>query len=107
MGYVYLICDPKDEYYKIGVTTGSIENRIKKLQTGNGTELHISSWFECPYPFKLEKLLHARFNMKREHGEWFSISPSEVINFHSICEEMQKTVDLLMENPYFNHSLPR
>ena len=107
MGYVYLICDPKNDYFKIGVTTGSIEKRIKKLQTGNGTELHIVSWFECPYPFKLEKLLHLKFCTEREHGEWFSLSVSEVVNFRSICEEVQKTVDVLMENPFFNKSLPR
>lgn len=107
MGYVYLICDPKNDYYKIGVTTGSIEKRIKKLQTGNGTELHVVSWFECAYPFKLEKLLHAKFCSEREDGEWFSLSTNEILNFKKICEETQRTVDILMENPYFNRSLPR
>ena len=107
MGYVYLICDSKNEYYKIGVTTGSIEKRIKKLQTGNGTELHIVSWFKSQYPFKLEKLLHAKFCSEREHGEWFSLSTDEVLNFKKICEETQRTVDILMENPYFNRSLAR
>ena len=105
MGYVYLICDSKNEYYKIGVTTGSIENRIKKLQTGNGTELHIVSWYEAPYPFKLEKLLHSKFALKRESGEWFSLDTADVLNFKSICEETQKTVDILMENPFFNKAL--
>ena len=39
-GYVYLLCENGDnELYKIGVTSGSIENRIKKLQTGNGNKL--------------------------------------------------------------------
>ena len=107
MGFVYLICDPANDYYKIGVTTGSIENRIKKLQTGNGTELHITSWYECEYPFKLEKLLHAKFCTKRETGEWFKLDAYEVIHFKEVCEDTQKTLDLLMENPYFNKSLPR
>lgn len=105
-GFVYLICDPKNDYYKIGVTTGSIENRIKKLQTGNGSELHIVSWFKSSYPFKLEKLLHAKFMTKRESGEWFNLDASEVLNFTKTCEETQKTVDLLMENPFFNKNIP-
>ena len=41
-GYVYLLADGlNDGIYKIGVTTGSIENRIKKLQTGNAGEIYI------------------------------------------------------------------
>lgn len=107
MGYVYLICDPKNDFFKIGVTSGSIENRVKKLQTGNGSELHITSWYECQYPFKLEKLLHAKFNPKRESGEWFSLDTSDVLNFKNICEETEKTLIALMENPFFNKSLPR
>ena len=101
-GYVYLICDPLTDYYKIGVTRGKIENRIKKLQTGNGTELHVVSYYFCEHPFKLEKLLHARFNPKRVLNEWFSLSPSEVIHFQDICHETEETLNVLMENPFFN-----
>ena len=36
-GYVYLICDPDKDAYKIGVTRNLNQNRIKKLQTGNAT----------------------------------------------------------------------
>jgi len=107
MGYVYLICDPQNDYYKIGVTTGSIENRMKKLQTGNGTELHVVSYYQCQYPFKLEKLLHVKFCAKRVHGEWFQLDDCDVIGFKGICEETEKTVFALMENPFFNKSLPK
>ena len=31
MGIVYLICDPASDLFKIGVTHGSIEKRIKQL----------------------------------------------------------------------------
>jgi hypothetical protein len=107
VGSVYLICDSKNDYFKIGVTTGSVENRMKKLQTGNGTELHIVSWYECDYPFKLEKLLHTKYTTKREEGEWFRLDAHDVVHFKETCAELQKTVDALMENPYFNKSLPR
>ena len=42
-GYVYLLGDfEKEGAYKIGVTRGTIERRIKKLQTGNN-ELQLFS----------------------------------------------------------------
>lgn len=105
MSFVYLICDPKNEYYKIGVTTGTIENRIKKLQTGNGTELHVTSWFKTSQPFKLEKLLHSKFGSKRQSGEWFALDTPDIINFKDICQKLQETLDCLMENPFYNKEL--
>ena len=100
-GYVYLICDPKNDYYKIGVTTGSIEKRLKSLQTGNGTELHIVSHVRTNTPFKLEKFLHFKFGLEREVGEWFTLSSDEISNFKKICEEAQKTIDSIMDNPFY------
>lgn len=102
-----MLCDAAKDFYKIGVTTGSIENRIKKLQTGNGGEIHVVSWFKTAYPFKVEKLLHSKFGSKREVGEWFSLSDEDVFNFQETCGEIQATVETLMKNPYFNKSLPR
>lgn len=40
-GYVYLICDPVKEHYKIGVTRNPNCYRIKQLQTANSSKLHI------------------------------------------------------------------
>ena len=50
-GYVYLICDPANTTFKIGVTRDLKSQRIKKLQTGNSTELFISSIYKTKYPF--------------------------------------------------------
>ena len=42
MGIVYLIGDySKNHCYKIGVTRGKLENRLKKLQTGNSGQLFV------------------------------------------------------------------
>lgn len=46
MGYVYLICDPATDRFKIGVTRDLKSNRLKKLQTGNSTELFIRDIYE-------------------------------------------------------------
>ena len=51
-GYVYLLGDfEKEGSYKIGVTRGTIEHRIKKLQTGNSGEIYIVDYFQTEHPF--------------------------------------------------------
>ena len=50
--YIYLICDPSIDAFKIGVTRDINSKRIKKLQTGNPTELHIVKTYKCDYPFR-------------------------------------------------------
>ena len=56
--YVYLICDSAQDLFKIGVTKNLYSKRMKQLQTGNGTELHIVNYHETYYPYRIEQLLH-------------------------------------------------
>lgn len=100
-GFVYLICDPLNNRFKIGVTKGSIEKRILELQTGNSTELHITNWHKTCYPFRVEKMLHSKYGQYREHGEWFSLPDEEVSKFNDACEKIESIIDSLKENPYF------
>ena len=44
--------------YKIGMTRGKIEKRIKQLQTGNSEEITLLKYHETEYPFFLENGLH-------------------------------------------------
>lgn len=104
-GYVYLICDPDKDVYKIGVTRNLNQNRIKKLQTGNATELHMVSYVYCDYPFRLETILHNHFKCKQATGEWFYLNADEVINFKSIAEDKIKVINLLKDNIFFNKNL--
>lgn len=101
-GYVYLLCENGDnELYKIGVTGGSIENRIKKLQTGNGNKLLCVNSFLSSRPYKLEKMLHAHFFSDREEGEWFLLSKEQVESFIPLCEQYEGIIEALKENPFF------
>ena len=72
-GYVYLLKEDGDNVmYKIGVTKSpKIEDRIKKLQTGNGNRIVLIDCFLTNKPFKLEKMLHTKYSTSREEGEWF------------------------------------
>ena len=62
-GYVYLIADTNAETYKIGVTKGSPEKRLKALQTGNSTKLMLKEAYECEFPYRLESMLHNHYKL--------------------------------------------
>lgn len=104
-GCVYLICDVEKNLYKIGVTTGSIENRMKKLQTGNGTELFLVNHYVCDYPFKIEKMLHNHFFKQKVLNEWFDLSDEQVFSFIDVCKQKDKIIQSLAENPFFVKTL--
>jgi hypothetical protein len=102
-GYVYLIIEwdkieNGNNPVKIGVTKGSIENRLKKLQTGNSSELCILKHFKSIKPFTLEKMLHLHYFKNRGTGEWFNLTDEEIIKFESVCNEKEEIIKLLTEN---------
>ena len=105
MGYVYLIgeIDNKGKY-KIGSTKAKdVNKRLKQLQTGNSSELFIKEYYETEHPFKLEKMLHNHFKSSNLIGEWFELSESDTEAFRGVCEEKEKIISSLKDNPfYFN-----
>lgn len=103
MGYVYLIEDVNNNTYKIGVTKGDVGRRLKKLQTGNSTELRIKYQFQYDYPYRLESMLHTHYKEYCELNEWFGLAnPKE---FLDKCVEFADIIDSLKDNPYFNKRL--
>lgn len=104
-GYVYLICDPSNNTFKIGVTRNLESQRIKKLQTGNSTELFLSSIYKTKYPFKLESMLHFKFANKNELNEWFNLDAKDVGQFKNICKETEKVIECLLDNLFFNKDI--
>lgn len=97
MGYIYLIGELDSlNTYKIGVTKHkNIEKRIAELQTGNAKELYVRTYFQSKYPYKLEKMLHRRFNPNHIINEWFELSEDDAKNFIQICEDLESTLDML------------
>lgn len=104
-GFVYLIYDEDRDLYKIGVTTNTIDKRLKKLQTGNASELSIRDFHESDYIFRMETLLHNHFKNKRILNEWFSLSYDDVKNFKSLCNGFEDTIKALSINPFFAKNL--
>ena len=103
--YVYLVCDPAQDLYKIGVTKNLYSKRMKQLQTGNGTELHIVNYYETFYPFSIEKYLHTKFQEKREHGEWFKLNVEDISLFSTLCNDYETLIESLKDNPFFIKNL--
>lgn len=105
MGYVYLIGEIDNKgRYKIGSTNAKdVNKRLKQLQTGNSSELFIKESYETEHPFKLEKMLHNHFKSSNLIGEWFELSESDTKAFRGVCEEKEKIISCLKDNPfYFN-----
>lgn len=101
MAIVYLICDAANGYFKIGVTRGSIARRMKKLQTGNPTELFLTKCFKTETPFYLEKSLHLHFQSKKVLNEWFALDNDDIKEFIPFCKKTEEVVRVLKDNPFF------
>lgn len=102
-GYVYLLTD--GEYFKIGVTRGKIEKRIKKLQTGNPYIIAILKYFYSEYPFQLEKYLHNIYEHKRVNNEWFNLDIEDVKKFDEECKKIEDNFNAMKDNPFFNKNI--
>ncbi len=101
-GFVYLICDYTRDYtYKIGVSKGTIENRVKKLQTGNSGELLPLKTYWSEDPFYLETQLHMYFQNQKIMNEWFEMSDDDVKNFLDTCKMLENNAKALEDNPFF------
>lgn len=104
-GCVYLIADYNNEVYKIGVSRNCASKRMKQLQTGNSNELTLLYTHKTEYPYRLESILHNRFKFKQIHNEWFALDNEDIKNFDKICEEIDKTIQIMKDNPFFSKNL--
>lgn len=106
MGYVYLIGEIDNKgRYKIGSTKAKdVNKRLRQLQTGNSSELFIKEYYETEHPFKLEKMLHNHFKSSNLIGEWFELSESDTEAFRGICEEKEKIIEALKDNPFYSNA---
>ena len=98
-GFVYLLCD--GEKFKIGMTKQKdINKRIKELQTGNPYEIWLRAYYATDNPLKIEKMMHARHTSSNVKNEWFDLTVQEVLNFKNECEECEKILEILKDNPF-------
>lgn len=100
-GFVYLLCD--GEKFKIGMTKQKdIYMRISELQTGNPNEIFLSAYHKTNYPYKIEQMMHLKYQSSKVKNEWFDLTLEQVINFNKECEWCEETIKILKDNPYFS-----
>lgn len=99
-GFVYLLCD--GEHFKIGMTKQKdIHKRIAELQTGNPNEIFISAYHKTNYPFRVEQMMHFKYGMSKIKNEWFDLSVEQVVNFNKNCDDCERVIDIMKDNPFF------
>lgn len=106
MGYIYLLMTNlgHEELYKIGVTKSNVQSRIKQLQTGNASKIQLLHVYESPHYMKIEKWLHARFNLLQTESknEWFRLSNQDITDFLKTCQKGEETIVFMKKNnPFF------
>lgn len=77
---IYVIGN-EDGYVKIGITSGSIQSRLRSIQTGSSTKLHVIRTWE-PTGKNADRIgeetLHKQFGHYRVSGEWFDLPPEGI-----------------------------
>ncbi len=81
-GYVYVLSNPSmPNLYKIGMTTRTVEERVKELDTtGVPTPYKIELSIQTNNPKQFERFLHRCFNQNRVNNkrEFFNVSLSQI-----------------------------
>jgi len=108
MGCVYLLGDwEKENFFKIGVTRGDINKRIKKLQTGNGGEMFLVYKYETEHPFLMENMLHLWYKDKNILNEWFELSNEDIKQFKEDCKKADEIIMSMESNYFFQKKLKK
>ncbi len=102
MGKVYLLANWDEHKFKIGWTRGSIDKRIKPMQTGNPNLIECVHLFETEHYIKLETWMHNLHGTKRLEGEWFLLTDEDVNNFKQDCQKGHDIFQMLIDsgNPF-------
>jgi len=86
-GFVYVICD-SNGMTKIGVTV-DIEARFTKMKVDCPYELSIHCLIKSNNTYLLEDMLHNKFILFMQRGEWFSIK-----NYLNLFKEKESVCDM-------------
>ena len=79
MGTVYFLKAKDQNLFKIGVTRGKVETRLKTLSTGSPYPLEIYKTIEYEHHTQLETYFHNLFGDKRAgNGEFFHVHIAEL-----------------------------
>lgn len=118
-GYVYVIDYGDGETFKIGCTTTNPEKRMSQINKAAvlmpkkyGMQLVMSG--EVSNCYYLEQLLHSKFDVLHDNGEWYKLGFPELVEVYQIlsllsdeAELYDRWFDLLPDDTqaYFEHGV--
>ncbi len=98
--YVLKLEDPSGgpipPFYKIGITTDTVEKRIRQLQTGNPFRIVPHTTYSIEGAELVERHLHRMFTNNRRILEWFALSDDELSEVLSEAERFRDEVEDLV-----------
>lgn len=79
-GFIYLVqCH---DYYKIGMSKTSVEDRVKSFETGNPYPVSLVFYKQVKNAYRAENNTHHKFKKYHHKNEWFTgFDVEEVITF--------------------------
>lgn len=104
MKNVYLICAEFEgrRLYKIGYTKRKVEERMKEIRTGNGSDIYLIDSFKSKWGTKIEAILKKRYSHCNISGEWFDLDDSDVKSFIEKCKLTHETLEIITtHNTYY------
>lgn len=74
-GKLYVLVDERQGAFKVGITRGAVEDRVRALQTSLAGDLKIFLTLNCLDPERVEKFLHSFLKSQNKHlkREWFNL----------------------------------
>ena len=85
-------------FYKIGVTTDTVDKRIRQLQTGNPFRIVPHRTLALEGAEFVERHLHRLYSANRRMLEWFTLTPGELEEVIEEAEDFAEGVsDLIVE----------
>lgn len=92
-GFLYFIGEMDTTKVKIGVTSKTVIERIKELNTGNSGELIEIATFRTIDMYMAEKVVHEQLSEYRYKGEWFNLSP-EILRY--VLNDLRSRYDIVL-----------
>jgi hypothetical protein len=86
--YVYVILNQDSGLFKIGITN-NLKERFRQLKNQSGANLHLLLSLGCERGYDernkvLESWLHEQYKPKRVVGEWFKLTPRDLVEIRRI-----------------------
>lgn len=87
-GFVYVV-SASGERHKIGVTLNP-SKRLSQLNTGSPDVLSYAILADCKDIYRAEMELHQRYAGQRIKGEWFELSPADLVDIRRYLDSTSR-----------------